>query len=444
MRHPRRSLCYRPRAAMSFVPPRVAAVVTEYRPLSHADVLITKLLEGYDLFYTRVEPGVRVASLYTDQVPADDLSREIAARHGLPIYPTIREALTLGGATLAVDGVILVGEHGDYPLNEKQQHLYPRRRFFEETVAVFRESGRVVPVFSDKHLSYSWEHARWMYDTARALGVPFMAGSSVPIGPRWPPLQVPMGAPVEEALVIGHGPLESYGYHVLEGLQALVERRNGFETGVAAVQCLEGAAFWDAWDRVQTDDSTAGVPWSRDLQDAALALAPHPAGHPRDYYARRRAERAERQAREPAPAAPQTSRQRRPIGEGVAFRVEHRDGLRATVLMLSGYVSKRTVALRVRDQAEPLALALSEGAPPTTGSVSSDYVNFSHLGHVIELFVQRGTPLYPVERTLLVTGVLDAAMTSRHLAGRRLETPHLDVRYAPPGAPRSPLAAEAG
>ena len=111
--------------------------------------------------------------------------------------------------------------------------------------------------------------------------------------------------------------------------------------------------------------------------------------------------------------------------------------------MLSGYVSKRTVALRVRDQAEPLALALSEGAPPTTGSVSSDYVNFSHLGHVIELFVQRGTPLYPVERTLLVTGVLDAAMTSRHLAGRRLETPHLDVRYAPPGAPRSPLAAEA-
>ena len=82
----------------------------------------------------------------------------------------------------------------------------------------------------------------------------------------------------------------------------------------------EGAAFWDAWDRVQTGAAGAGAPWSRDLQDAALALAPHPAGHPRDYYARRRAERAERQAREPAPAAPQTSRQRRPIGMAERFQ----------------------------------------------------------------------------------------------------------------------------
>ena len=105
--------------------------------------------------------------------------------------------------------------------------------------------------------------------------------------------------------------------------------------------------------------------------------------------------------------------------------------------MLGGYVAKRTVALRVRGQAEPLATALSEGPPPTTGSVLSDYVNFSHLGHVLELFVQRGRPIYPVERTLLVTGILDAAMTSRHEDGRRLETPHLAVQYAPPGAPRT-------
>src|SRR5688500_8138033 len=227
---------------MSFEPPRVAAICTEYRPLSHADVLFTKLLEGYDLFYTRVDPGVKLVSMYTDQVPENDMSREMAARHGVPIFPTIREALTLGGDSLAVDGVILVGEHGDYPLNEKQQHLYPRKRFFEETVAVFRDSGRVVPVFSDKHLSWSWDEARWMYDTAQELGVPFMAGSSVPIGPRWPPIQVPLGAVIEEALVVGHGPLESYGYHVLEGMQALIERRSAYESGVVAVQCLQGDA----------------------------------------------------------------------------------------------------------------------------------------------------------------------------------------------------------
>lgn len=411
--------------------PRVAAVVTEYRPLSHADVLVTKLLDGYDLFYTRVEPGIRIASLYTDQVPANDISRHHAQRHGVPIFPTIREALTLGGSTLAVDGVLLIGEHGDYPLNEKGQHLYPRRRFFEETVAVFRESGRVVPVFNDKHLAYNWDDAKWMYDTANEMGIPFMAGSSVPIGPRWPPIQVPLGAEVEEALVIGHGPLESYGYHVLEGMQSLVERRRGAETGVKAVQCLQGDALWDAWDRVNRgslpDD---GGSWSRSLQDAALALAPHPDEHPRDYYARRRAERAAREQDEPA--APRSSREARPQGEGVAFLVEHRDGLRTTILMLGGYVRKRTVALHIKGQAEPFALALSEGAPPT-GSVAADYVNFSHLSHVLERFMQRGCPIYPVERTLLVTGVLDAAMTSRYEGGRRLETPHLDISYAPPG-----------
>ena len=406
--------------------PRIAAIVTEYRPLSHADVLFTKLLEGYDLFYTRVDSGVEVASLYTDQVPENDISREIAGRHGVPIFPTIREALTLGGDSLAVDGVILVGEHGDYPLNEKGQHLYPRRRFFEETIAVFRESGRVVPVFNDKHLSYHWPDAKWMYDNAKEMGIPFMAGSSIPIGPRWPPLQLPLGAEVEEAIVIGHGPLESYGYHVLEGMQCLVERRRGYETGVVSVQCLEGDAFWDAWDRVNSGQSNA--PWSRSLQDAALALSPHPDEHPRDYYARRRAERPAQNR-----AAPLTSRDVRPQGVGVGFLVEHRDGLRATVLMLSGYVTKRTVALRVRGQEEPFALLLSEGAP-SMSSISSDFVNFSHLGHMIELFVQREKPMYPVERTLLVTGVLDAAMNSRFEGGRRIETPHLNVEYGPPDA----------
>jgi hypothetical protein len=36
-----------------------------------------------------------------------------------------------------------------------------------------------------------------------------------------------------------------------------------------------------------------------------------------------------------------------------------------------------------------------------------------------------------VERTLLVSGVLDAAMDSRTAGGKRLPTPRLDVVYAP-------------
>src|SRR5687768_12367241 len=222
--------------------PSVACIVTEYRTPAHADVIVSKLLGGYTQpaprdpsafdFHRAArelsecplpvdpagrlrQPRVRVASLYTDQVPANDISREWSARSGVPIFPTIRDALTLGGDRLAVDGVILIGEHGDYPENERGQQLYPRRRFFEETIAVFKESGRVVPVFNDKHIGYAWADAKWMVDTARAMGFPFMAGSSLstkPVAWHKPPIVPPPGATIQQALVAGYGPLERYGF----------------------------------------------------------------------------------------------------------------------------------------------------------------------------------------------------------------------------------------
>ncbi len=226
--------------------PRVAAIVTEYRPDAHADVIVGKLLADYDLDGQPRTPAVQVVSLYTDQVPADDMSRAVAAQYGVPIYGTIRDALTLGGPALAVDGVVLVGEHGDYPVNAWGQRLYPRYRFFAETVAVFRASGRVVPVFTDKHLSYDWPMARWMYDTARSLGIPLLAGSSLPVTWREPALELPFGGEVAEALVVGYGPTESYGFHALEALQCMVERRAGGEVGIARVACHEGPDVWAA------------------------------------------------------------------------------------------------------------------------------------------------------------------------------------------------------
>src|SRR5579859_7493722 len=153
--------------------PKVAAIITEYRRRAHADVIVSKLLDGYDLDGTVVKPSVDVVSMYVDQFPPGDLSRPFSVFFKVPIFPTIAEALTLGGSSLAVDGVVLVGEHGDYPENERGQHLYPRRRFFEACTDVFRQTGRSVPVFCDKHLSWNWENARWMVDTARELGFPF-------------------------------------------------------------------------------------------------------------------------------------------------------------------------------------------------------------------------------------------------------------------------------
>src|SRR5204863_5006096 len=141
------------------------------------------------------------------------------------------------------------GEHGNYPTNDKGQILYPRRKFFEEVVKVFRASKRSVPVFNDKHLSYSWENAKWMYDQSREMGFPMMAGSSVPVTWRRPDLRPEVGIEWERALALGYGHAsygEAFGYHPLEALQVMTERRKGGETGVRAVQYLEGKKAWKA------------------------------------------------------------------------------------------------------------------------------------------------------------------------------------------------------
>jgi hypothetical protein len=377
--------------------PRVAAVTTVWRQNSHADVMLPKLLAGYDLDGTAVRPGVEVVSLYVDQFPENDLSRRWAQRFGVPIFPSVAEALTVGGDRLAVDAVLIVGEHGEYPWNEKGQHLYPRRELFEQSVAVIEGSGRQIPIFNDKHLSFTWENAVWMRETARRLGLPFMAGSSLPVTFRQPALSLPLGAKIEEALVLSHGPTESYGFHALETLQCMVERRAGGETGVAAVELLHGDAFWAAWDGGQLPP---------DLYEAALGTTAHQESDIHDYFASRPVGRGD----VPGPHPP------------VAFLVQYRDGLKATLLNLGGYVSDFCFAARVGGQVVASAFKL-QGSPPRW--------HFNFLTHHIEQFFRSGRAPYPVERTLLTTGTLAALMDSGG-AGRRLETPHLGVGYEAP------------
>ena len=169
---------------------RVAAVTTVYYHNSHADVIVSRLLQTDTLDGKGQDSPLELASLYTDQKPANDISRMLAASHRFPIYDSIAGALTLGGDTLAVDGVLLVAEHGDYPASPTGNHQYPKRRFWDEILRVFRASGRVVPVFIDKHLADNWDDAKHIYDTARELKIPLMAGSSVPLTWRHPPADV--------------------------------------------------------------------------------------------------------------------------------------------------------------------------------------------------------------------------------------------------------------
>ena len=358
---------------------KIAAIITTYFLHSHADVIATKYMKGFPTDESYRMPRVELVSIYLDQVDSRDIGLGLAAEHQVPIYPSIRQALTLGGDKLAVDGVLLIGEHGDYPHNELGQHMYPRRYMFEQICGVFASSGRSVPVFCDKHLAYSWDDANWMYARAKALDVPFMAGSSLPVCWRQPFLEHALDTPLDSAIGIGYGGVESYGFHALETLQCMSERRQGGESGVVAIQCLEGEAVWEAGE--------AGH-WSPALAEAACAQI--------------------------------ENRPDSPIVEGcpnpTAFLLEHQDGFRSAVLMLNGYVTDFAYAGKDGDTVYATEFYLQNGPP---------HAHFSYLSLNIEEMFVTGVPQYPVERTLLTTGILEAIMHSRAEGYTRIETPHL-------------------
>ncbi|HZT78880.1 MAG TPA: hypothetical protein VFA26_01555 [Gemmataceae bacterium] len=375
-------------------PKKVAAIVTEYRKWSHADVIVGKILEGFN-YDGKDRPNLRVVSMYVDQFPEKDMSRDLAKKHQFAIYDSIAKVLTLGGDKLAVEGVLCIGEHGKYPTNDKGQILYPRRRFFEEVCKVFERSKKSVPVFNDKHLSATWADAKWMYDRARELFVPLLAGSSVPVTWRRPPLKLPRGCELTEAVQVGYGPFEGYGFHALEGLQCMAERRKGGEMGVKAVTCLQGEEMWKALD--------AGR-WSKELLEAAIKLVPaHAKGDYRELTAKTK--------------------------DAGVFLVEYRDGFKAAVAMLNGWVYEGdggafTFAGKIKGKDAPQATHFYLQQPDPFG-------HFAYLVKAIDSTIQTGHAAYPVERTLLTTGILDAVMTSKHEKNRRVETPHLAIKYAP-------------
>ncbi len=380
------------------MPKRVAIVTTIYRYLSHAQHMGDRFLTGYPHQGRWHKADVQVASLYVDQKPEGDQSAERAREFGFKVYPTIAEALRLGGDKLAVDAVLLIVEHGDYPRNELGQVLYPRHEFFRQCVEVFDKDGRAVPVYNDKHLSYSWEKAKWMVDQSKRLGFPMLAGSSLPVTWRLPDLELPLGCEIEEALMVGVGGSDPMDYHALEAMQCMVERRKGGETGIRSVQLIDGDAVWKAGDEGR---------WSKQLLISALSRSDTPKG--------RTVEDGRTQD------LVGSGEIRRLVKEPAAYLIERNDGLRTTLLMLNGAVGDYTFAARLRGKGVASTQFFLSPTPNVTYSACL-------VSKIEEMFVTGKAP-YPVERTLIVSGALESCLQSRKQGGRRLETPHLAVRY---------------
>lgn len=359
------------------VRPRVAVVMNVYFPNSHADVFVGRLLEGYRLNGASHRPRVDTRSFYVDQYPNNDMAREQAAEYGVRIYPDVASALRLGGAKLAVDGVAIIGEHGNYPRTARGSVMYPRWQRFDEVTKVMRQDGRVIPVFNDKYFAYEWADARRFYERVKEMRIPLFCGSSLPLTWRRPPLEFQPGIELDEVMAVSFSDLEEHGYHAVELMQAMAEKRKGGETGVEAVRCVEGEQVWK-------------LGWPRELLDAALKHRVNP-GYGNECK------------------NPQ------------AIQVKYRDGLKATILNLNGMTLDYLFAARDKS-----------GRVYSSCFYIQLYVH-NHWSFMVRAFenlvLTRKNPI-PIERTYLSTGMTLFGLESRLQGQQWLPTPELaSIRY---------------
>jgi len=382
-------------------PKRIALIGTTVFRLSHAQHFIDRLLVGYGWNGAWHRPKVQLTSLYIDQFSRRDLAHDTAKRHNVPIYPSIAESLTLGGSKLAVDGVIIIGEHGDYPVNEKGQTLYPRYKFFKEVVDVFKSSDRSVPVFNDKHLSTNWDECVEMVDEAKKLGFAFLAGSSLPVTWRLPALEIPLNTPLSESVAVGYGGVDSYDFHGLETAQCMSERRQGGEVGIRSVHALRDDALWKHLEGFET---------TQRLLISALSRSNHlpvKNGYPTD---------------------PVTIEWvRRVFPKAYGYFIEHLDGFRTTLFMVPirdfNYAGLNAKTGEIHSCQMYLPM-------PDSAATTANF--FNPLLYQIERMVLENKAPYPVERTLLTSGMTLAAVDSIHQGNKKVETPQMKVRYQAP------------
>ena len=328
-----------------------------------------------------------------------DLSEGRSKEFGFRVCANIPEALRCGGDQIAVDAVLSVVEQGNYPRNPKGQILYPRYDFFQQCLQVFEEDKHAVPFFNHGSLSFSFRDAQSMVAAADRLKFPMLAGSSLPVTWRLPDIDIPFGAQIQEAVMVC--PFDGMEFDALEAMQCMIERRKGGETGVKTVQLLDGDDVWEAGESGR---------WSKELLSSALSRSDAPLGltvldgRTQDLVA--------------SGVLPQL------VKAPAAYCIEYHDGTRATLLLLQGGDQDFTFSARAAGHGLIATQFFRSPAPNVTYSAAL-------AARIEHTFTTRTAP-YPVRRTLLTSGILEAALNSRAHANQRLETPHLKVSYQPP------------
>ena len=377
--------------------PRIACLVSYWGlPTSHADWIVNKLLDGYWWKGAYTPSQVEVVSVYINQLDTSLLGQKVCKAKNIPIFKTVGEAVTLGGKELAVDGVVIVCEHGNYPTDLKGHWLLPRWWIYQQVIRVFEQSQRSVPIFNDKHLSYNWDDAKWMFDKSRELNFPLTGGSSIPIYYRKPEIDLAPDTPLKNGLVIGDMADEGAAFHCIDVLQSFMDRRKGGETGVKSVQSIRGP---EAWKWVEAN------PWANNLLEAVRKNFDLPAGHFQQ--------------------GGQTNQQGRQTNLCI---VEYNDGTKAASISGSGV--GWTFTGDIEGQKHPTIISML-GWP---GPISQYHAANAHEHWLIEMMLTRKEP-FNAERLLVSTGIVNYYMDSnwqdgRYSAvGRVVETPYIDMKY---------------
>lgn len=379
---------------------KIAFLGTSVYDLSHAQHFLDRFSMGYAMDGRWREPQAQLASVVIDQFGGRDIGRQRIEKYQLNQYESIAEALTLGGSELAVDGVVIIAEHGDYPRNELGQKLYPRYAWFKEVVKVFENSGRSVPVFNDKHLSTDWDECLEMVADSQRLGFPFYAGSSLPVTWRLPAYELPYDTPLRESVCVAYGGVDSYDFHALETAQCMSERRQGGEVGIRAVQAAKDEALWQLLASRET---------TRKLFVSALCRShslPVDTGYPT------------------APVTFDWARQT--LGNITGYFIEHLDGFQ-TSIFLTDIRDFNFAAMRA-DNDETVGCQMMLPMPGRN-STTADFFN-PLTRHVEDMFMQ-GQTAYPIQRTLLTSGMVIGGVNSLH-SGQVFTTDDMAIAYRAP------------
>jgi len=263
-------------------------------------------------------------------------------------------------------------------------------------------------------LANSLERARELAGLAHSRKIALLAGTPLCVTWRLPEVELPPATSLSEALIVVQAnpspgqtsppappsSLRGAELHALEGLLPVVERRRGGESGVRSIRFLEGKELWKAGDKGN---------WFWPLLAAALSRSHSPQGDP--------VLDGRTQDLVGLGLVPKLARNPR------GWLLEHRDGLRSTILVLDGVVADFNFAVKAQDGSVVSAQLFRAPAPAEQ--------HFSRLAAVMEEFFRSGVAPWPVERNLLIAGLLENFSQPSSRTGRVVPTPKLEVTYRP-------------